>query len=198
MRTCRILRQKFYVGFEHALCHRMRLPCAGEHITPEPSLGLYLPPSRNGQSNRHVRELTLPAADNHVGSPRHCRMNRVLSQHQAKGGVVRTRRHAPNCVARVNVFQVEFRASLLEVLNNLVLEIQSHVTEPNISRSVPLSCGLNEILPRSFSYDDHRMAATTQSFLQRSKECFHSESNLRNQAEVDMVRGNRCEGCNKT
>ena len=145
---------------EHVLYHRMRLTCAGEHVTPEPSLGLYLPPSRNGHGNGHVRELALPAADYHVGSPRHCRMNRVVSQHQAKGGVVRTRGHAPNRVARVNVFQVEFGAGLLEVLNNVVLQIQSHVTEPNVSRRVPLSCGLNEILPRSFSHDDDRMAAT--------------------------------------
>ena len=97
----------------------MRLTCAGQHITPEPSLGLYLPPSRNSQGNGHVRELTLPVADYHIGFPRHCRMNRVVSQHQAKGGVVRTCGHTPNRVARVNVFQVEFRAGLLEVLNNV-------------------------------------------------------------------------------
>jgi hypothetical protein len=118
----------------------MRLTCAGEHFAPEPSLGFYFPPSRNGQSNRHVRELTLPAADNHVGSPRHCRMTRILSQHQAKGGVVRTRGHAPNCIAWVNVFKVQLRASLLEVLNNLVLKIQSHVTDgPTAPEKVPQS-----------------------------------------------------------
>src|SRR5208283_4383083 len=176
----------------------MRLTCARKHVTPKPSIGLYLPPSRNGQSNRHVCELTLPAADNHVGSPCHCGMNCVLTQHQAKSGVVRTRRHAPNCIAWVNVFKVEFRASLLEMLNNLVLEIQSHVTEPNVSRRVPLFCSLNKILPRAFGYDDHGMAAMPQPVFQRSKKCFYREPNLGNEAEVDVVRGNRCECRNKS
>ena len=42
------------------------------------------------------------------------------------------------------------------------------------------------------------MAAMLQSVLQRSKECIHREPNLGNQAEVHMVRGERCVGCNKT
>src|SRR5271157_334534 len=181
-----------HFGFENVLFHRMRLTCAGKHIAPEPALRLYLSPSRNGQGNGYVRELTLPVSDDHIGLPRHCRMYRVVPQHQAEGGVVWTRRHDPNRVTRVNIFQVEFRAGLLEVLNNVVLQIQSHVTEPNVSRCVPLSCGLDEILSCSFSYDNHCMAAIFQSILQRSEECCHRESDLWNQAEVDVVRRNRC------
>ena len=94
------------VGFEYVLFHWMWLTCAGEHIAPESSIGLYFLPSSNGQRNGYVCEPALPAADNHVGSPGHCRMNRVVSEHQAKSGVVRTRRHASNRITWINVLEV--------------------------------------------------------------------------------------------
>ncbi len=60
------------------LCHRMWLTGAREHGAPEPLLGLYLSPSCNGHFDWHVCELALPVADDHVGPPRHGRMNRVV------------------------------------------------------------------------------------------------------------------------
>ena len=53
-------------------------PVQESTVPPEPFLGLYLSPSRNGHCNWHVCELALPVADYHVGPPCHGRMNSVM------------------------------------------------------------------------------------------------------------------------
>ena len=140
--------------------HGVRLTCAGEHIAPELSVRVDLSPSRHCHANRHMCELALPGADYHVRFPGHCSMNRVVPQHQTKGGIIRTCGHAPNRVARVNIFQIDFSAGLLEVWSNAILQIQAHITELNVSGRILLSCSLKEILPRSFRNNYHGVPAT--------------------------------------
>ncbi len=88
-------------------CPRLAGRC--DHTVPECTLRVDLLALGYGEGDRHVCELVIPEADDHVGAPAEPRVDRALSEEQAERRVVRRRRHAPDRVAGIDVLESDFR-----------------------------------------------------------------------------------------
>ncbi len=62
-----------------------------------------------------MRELIFPETHNHIGSPGHTRMHRIVPKKEAERRVPRIRRHTPNRVTRVDILQVHLHPDLFEI-----------------------------------------------------------------------------------
>src|SRR5438034_992654 len=69
--------------------HVPRLTGRCDHTVPECAIRVDLLALGHGEGNRHVGELVIPKADDHVRAPAEARVDRALSEEQAEGRVVR-------------------------------------------------------------------------------------------------------------
>ena len=114
-----------------------------------------------------MREVVIPEADDHVGAPAETRVDRVLSEEQAEGRIVRGRRHASDGVAGIDVLERDRGADPLEVVGDRVAQKDADIAVPDVARRVALSALRHQILAGAFSDHDHRVASALEPLLQR-------------------------------
>ena len=107
-----------------------------EHGVPKLAARRYFATALRGEVDREMHEGSVPAADEHVGLPRHGRMHRVLRQLRAIHIVLRVRGNGANQVTRVDVFEVHLDATFLEEAIDLVLQKEPDVPELLVAAGV--------------------------------------------------------------
>ena len=84
-----------------------RLACGSHHRGPQVARRVEVPRAANRRADRHVDQLVVPVADQHVGLSRHARVNGHPSHLVAQDPVSRIGGDAADVVARVDVLQVD-------------------------------------------------------------------------------------------
>ena len=161
--------------------HVARLTGRCDHAVPERVLRVDLFSLGYRERYRHVREVVIPEADDHVRPPADAGVDRVLPQEQAEGRIVRGRRHASDAVAGIDVLECDRRAGPLEVLGDRVAQKDAdspYRTLPDASRS-PLFAIRSWPAPS---------ATTTTAWPRRSSRCCSAE---RNASSVNGTSGTR-------
>ena len=117
-------------------------------------------------------------------------MNGVARVLIAQHAVLGIRRHAPDDVAGIDVFQVDRDSLLLEVRRDPVLQEQPDVLVKHIARCVLLHRTGQQVLPRALRDDNQRVAAFQNALLERRKEprlALQLERHFGDEREVDLL-----------
>ena len=132
-------------------------------------------------------ELILPVADQHVGPACHSRMDRVVPQQETEYGIVRTRRHAADRIAGVDVLKIDLCAELFEMDVDLVTQEVPDVPQANVSGSIGRFGPGHQILSGALAHHDNRVVPRLKSILQRPQKALEGERDLGYQAIVDLT-----------
>jgi len=100
---------------------------------------------------------------------------------------MRIRRHAPDHVTGIDVFEIYLHTCPLKITLDGVPQEDAYVAVLDVPGRVAFSGFFHKVLTRPFRCDDHRMAPPLNALPQGAKKSIEAEMHLGNQAEVHVA-----------
>ena len=186
------------MGSQLAFRHPIVLPGCGGHPSPQGTVRVDLLAAPVRERQRYVREMPIPVADHHIGSPSHPGVYSVLTECQTELRIDGVRWQAANDVTGVDVLEGEVAAPRREAGLDLIAQVDADVGEPAVARGVaPGDRLVHQLLPGPFGNGDNGVMSLLEPRLERLEETtltVERERHLGDQAEVDVAVGQGCVG----